>query len=246
LRAGSPKEKEDCKVQNTTNQILSVTVEDVLAWEPCGPDEDQIRALASARERWTARDVLREARISPGDRLWVVTRPELLADRVMHEFGCRCAERVLPIYERRYPEDQRLRTAIDTKRRWVRGEVSDEHLDITRAYANLAVLDTEWSSPKEEVLPSGLRRRVRKHGASASEAAVWSAARSAVMASDPDPLEAGVRGSDLAVEATAWATEAEITRAELATELIGHRVFEREREWQVQCLLDILAEGEHA
>lgn len=233
----------------TTNQIPSATVEDLLSWEPCDPyDEDRIRTLASGRERWTAREVLRYAKIPPGDRLWVVLRPELLPVGVLHEFACQCAERVLPIYEKRYPNDQRLRTVIDTKRRWVRGEVSDEHLDIARTYANLAVLDTEWEDKRasSDGVVGGVRRRTIKSGANAAEAAMWSAARSAVMASNPDPSEAAVRGSDLAVEATAWSAEADLTRNDLVMEMVGHRAWEREREWQVQCLLDILAEGEHA
>lgn len=34
-----------------------------------------------------------------------------------------CAERVLPLFERRYPEDNRPRKAVEAARAWVRGEI---------------------------------------------------------------------------------------------------------------------------
>lgn len=42
----------------------------------------------------------------------------------MRMFAIDCAERVLPIFEKRYPDNKRPADAIDAARRFVRGEVS--------------------------------------------------------------------------------------------------------------------------
>ena len=49
-------------------------------------------------------------------------------DRVLREFGCDCAERVLPFYETEFPEDARLRDAIDVARKFARGAATKEEL----------------------------------------------------------------------------------------------------------------------
>ena len=49
-----------------------------------------------------------------------------LTERTAHALACDFAEHVLPIWEARYPGDDRPRVAIETKRRWLAGEASDE------------------------------------------------------------------------------------------------------------------------
>ena len=49
-------------------------------------------------------------------------------------FACDCAERVLPIYEKSYPNDQRPRQAIETARKWVHGKATLEEVQAA-AYA---------------------------------------------------------------------------------------------------------------
>ncbi len=39
-------------------------------------------------------------------------------------FACDCAERVLHVFEKQYPDDKRPRTAIETARKWARGEAT--------------------------------------------------------------------------------------------------------------------------
>lgn len=43
-------------------------------------------------------------------------------------FACDCAERVLPLFEREYPDDQRPRQAIETARKWVHGKATLEEV----------------------------------------------------------------------------------------------------------------------
>ena len=51
-----------------------------------------------------------------------------------------CAERVLHLYEDKYPDDPRPRKAIETKRAWLRGEASDGELAAAGAAAGGAEL----------------------------------------------------------------------------------------------------------
>ena len=61
----------------------------------------------------------------------VVARARLLApiltwnDRTARLFAADCAARVLPIYEKEYPGDDRPRNAIRTTRAFARGEIDD-------------------------------------------------------------------------------------------------------------------------
>ena len=57
------------------------------------------------------------------------------ADEILHRFAIRVAGDVLPIYEKKYPGDDRLRKAIETKKLWLEGKVTDEEL---RAAADAA------------------------------------------------------------------------------------------------------------
>jgi hypothetical protein len=51
----------------------------------------------------------------------------------LRRFACDCAERVLSIYEERYPRDDRPRHAIDAARRFASGEASAEELQAALA-----------------------------------------------------------------------------------------------------------------
>ena len=91
----------------------------------------------------TALDVLR-LDIPDQDRLYAVLREEFIDTEILHEFACWCAEEALKLMPKKYPH---CIAAIDAKRAWIRGEISDRQLDAARAallkVANSAV-DTEW------------------------------------------------------------------------------------------------------
>ena len=50
--------------------------------------------------------------ISAKDRVWVLTRPKMISETSLREFVYRCAEKILAVYESRFPEDTRPREAI--------------------------------------------------------------------------------------------------------------------------------------
>lgn len=73
------------------------------------------------------------------DALWVLAHAcGKDGETICHLFACDVAERVLYIFEEKYPDDKRPREAIEAKRKWVYGKISDEDLDAARAAARTA------------------------------------------------------------------------------------------------------------
>ena len=96
------------------------------------------------------------------------------ATRALHEFACWCAEQAL-LRERaagREP-DPRSWAAIEAKRKWLCGEISDEELDATRAAAWDAAEAAAWAAA---------RAAARAAAWAAARAAAWAAARAAARA----------------------------------------------------------------
>jgi hypothetical protein len=67
-------------------------------------------------------------------------------DRVARLFACDCAERVLPIYERDYPDDKRPRHVIEVARLFAEGKTSDRELDAARDAARDAAGGAAWDA----------------------------------------------------------------------------------------------------
>ena len=103
------------------------------------------------RDEWSALDVLALDGVSNKDKLWAVLREEFIDAPVLHEYACRCAEYALTFV--REP-DSRSIAAIEAKRKWLRGEISNDDLTAARA----AACDAAWD---------------------AARAAAWAAARAA-------------------------------------------------------------------
>ena len=57
------------------------------------------------------------------------------ADKLLHEFACRVAECALVHFEKRYPNDKRPRLAIEAKRLWLQGKITDAELRAARGAA---------------------------------------------------------------------------------------------------------------
>ena len=51
-----------------------------------------------------------------------VLRNKFISDEKLHYLACDFAERVLPIFEEKYPDDNRPRRAIEVKRKWTKEE----------------------------------------------------------------------------------------------------------------------------
>ncbi len=122
--------------------MKTVTVDDVLTWGPCHSEVKVREMAAPLGERFDALDVLRATHITAEDRLWTVLRPEMIDEPTLHEYACRSAEWALAFVALGGATiDPRSLAAIEVKRRWVRGEATDEDLAAARAAAYAAAAD---------------------------------------------------------------------------------------------------------
>lgn len=110
----------------------------------------------------TALDILRLSRVPAADRLWLVLREDFVDAPMLHEFACRCAERALT---QAGVTDRCSWDAIEAKRGWLRGNVSDEELHAARDAALHAARDAALDAERD-----------------AAWYAAWYAARSAALA----------------------------------------------------------------
>ena len=63
-------------------------------------------------------------------------------EKIIHEFACWSAEQSLVNYEKQFPNDNRVRKAIETKRLWSQGKATDEDLSAAESAARSAA----WSA----------------------------------------------------------------------------------------------------
>lgn len=129
--------------------MKTITYEDFVSFNPCWlTDEEernehgeQLARYRAMRDKWSALDILRLDDVDAGDRLWLVLREELIDAPILHEFGCRCAERALARIDK---SDARSVAAIEAKRRWLRGEISDDAMIAARVAARAGKKTAIW------------------------------------------------------------------------------------------------------
>ena len=99
------------------------------------------------KELFTALDVLNLEGISDELKISVVEIPGFIHSDILNEFACRCAERAL---SRVKNPDPRSVAAIEAKRAWMKGEISDAELAAAWDAAWAAV----WAAAREHALYS--------------------------------------------------------------------------------------------
>ena len=123
--------------------MKTVTVEQFRNFGPCWLETVKGRGkfarIAAIKNEWTALDVLNLPDVSAQDKFWSVLREEFIDAPILHEFACRCAEYALSFVE---SPDPRSIAAIEAKRKWLRGEITDAELDAARGEARDAAHDT--------------------------------------------------------------------------------------------------------
>ena len=122
--------------------MKTVTVEQFRKFGPCwletAEGREKFARIAAIRNKWTALDVLNLLDVSVQDKFWSVLREEFIDAPILHEFACRCAEYALSFVE---SPDPRSIAAIEAKRKWLRGEITDAELDAARGEARDAAHD---------------------------------------------------------------------------------------------------------
>ena len=139
----------------------------------------------------------------------VVERLAAWNERTARLFAADCAERVLRLFEAKYPNDDRPRKAIEAARAFARGEIDA----VARDAARDAAWDAAWDAAGDAA---------RDAAWDAARAAAWAAARDAAWAA------AGAAAGAAAAAAARDAAGAALRDAAGAAE----------REWQSARLLD--------
>ena len=145
-----------------------ITVDLVMSFNPCY-DRETINKLFAGKKWMLPTTVLKLDTVSYGDKLWLLCRSDFLDDKRWRLFACDCAERVLSIFEKEYPDDNRPRKAIETARLFANGEATQKELDAAWDAAS----DAAWSS-------------ARSAAWDAAWSASWDAARAGVWAGDAE------------------------------------------------------------
>ena len=136
-------------------ELPVVSYEQFMEFGPCWADDEQGRRRLQYYRRKlvgkaNAMDILRLRRVSVEDRLWAVLREEFIPAAILHEFACRCAEKALELVPN---PDPRSVEAIEAKRKWLRGEITDDELaaarDAVSAAARDAVCDAAWDAARD-------------------------------------------------------------------------------------------------
>ena len=180
--------------------MKSISLEEFKGFRPCwletAAGARRLEEIGSRKERWTAMDILGlpESEVSAEDKIWAVTRAEIIEEEKLHEFACRCAEEALKLVK---DPDPRSVAAIEAKRKWLKGEITDEEL----AAASAAAWAAAWAAASAAA-SAAARAAARAAAMAAAWDAAWAAARDAAWAAARD-----------AAWAAAWAAASDSARA---------------------------------
>jgi len=119
---------------------------------------------------------------STAQEMRLVRKCEGWNERTARLLACEYAERVLPIYEKHYPDDKRPRQAIETARRFANGEATQEELAAAWDAARAAAGAAAWNA-------------ARAAAWNAARAAAWAAARNAARAAVGDAARDAARAA---------------------------------------------------
>jgi hypothetical protein len=154
-----------------------LTIEQVLALGPCSgyDSERDLLRITNGRRSLTLLEVL-DLNIPAEDKLWVIIHSGLI-DNDLGLLVCDFAGAALPIWYKYAKRDKYFNApawAIGVKRRWLRGEASDEEL-------KSALDDVKAAEKAAESVTAGAAARaaVRYAAGAAARAAAWDAGAAA-------------------------------------------------------------------
>ena len=192
--------------------MKTVTVEQFRKFGPCwletAEGREKFARIAAIRNEWTALDVLNLPYVSAQDKFWSVLREEFIEAPILHEFACRCAEYALSFVE---SPDPRSIAAIEAKRKWLRGEITDAELDVARVAARDAAHDAAMYAAR-------IAARVAAQDVAwviarvIAQDAAWAAARNVVWSAVNDAALDIARAASRAARDAAREHEVEILR----------------------------------
>jgi len=172
--------------------MKKITVEEIMKWKPCSYySEEKVKDLIGKGK--TPLEIL-DLEIPKSDKFWLLLRQDYIPIKHLHLLACDFAQEVAYLNP-----DIRVQAAIDAKRLWIDGKITDEELKKARdaAYAARAAA---YAARAAEAA------RAAAYAARADAAAAWAADAAA------DAVAAA-----WAATADAWAATAD---ADIATKQI--------------------------
>jgi len=186
------------------------------------------------RSEWTITEAL-EAGCEISHAAWLAARVSPAYLRAVVVWAADCAERVLPVFEGRYPDDKRPRAAIEATRRCIDDSSADNRRSTAAAYAaaRSAANFAAAAANKAYAADAAARAYAADAAAGAADAAADAYAAAAARADAADAADAAARAAEFA--AAAYAARA---YAAAASDL------QTERQWQKVRLIELLRQAD--
>lgn len=190
--------------------MLTITLKDIREHQPCVPGWEKLLAYLGktrADDKTLPLETILESN-GIKDAIWALRAVDEKYDNAVRLFNCKCARYVLDIFEKKYPEDQRPRKAIEASEKYAHGLIGEEELDSAwhtswgaKTAAKAAAKSAAWAAAEAASCAFAAADCQAAAGASswaATVAASWAATEAAAWAATEAPSWA-------ATEAASWA-----------------------------------------
>jgi hypothetical protein len=191
------------------------------------------------RSEWTIAEAL-EAGCEISHAVWLAARVSPAYLRAVVVWAADCAERVLPVFEGRYPNDKRPRAAIEATRRCIDDPSADNRRSTAAAYAAARSAANFAADAAARAYAADAAARAADAAADAYAAAAAERDAFAAAAAD-DAAAAAERDAFAAAAADDAAVDAYAARAYAAAPRAAADL-QTERQWQRARLIELLRE----
>ena len=116
---------------------MKMTIEELEALNPCAEAMEYVHKHKTLHVAWEKCD-------RADWMIWFLRRKNLLEQPVAVKFACLCAERLLPLFEKKYPDDKRPHAAIEAALKWLK-----DPTEANRAAAYAAAAYAERNSERQ-------------------------------------------------------------------------------------------------
>ena len=150
---------------------MIITTEQIMAWSSCDRYNESIVSDLIGDGKTPLE--IAELEITIEDRLWVLLRTDIIPEMALHSIACDFAQSVA-----HFNTDPRVQAAIDAKRKWIAGKISDKELEAARA----AAWEAAWEATGEAAMAAAMAATMAAVRAAAREAAMAAAMEAAMAA----------------------------------------------------------------
>ena len=151
---------------------MIITTEQIMSWRPCGRYNESIVSDLIGDGKTPIE--ITELMIPAEDRLWVLLRQDIIPEIQLHSLACDFAQAVSHLNQ-----DPRVQAAIDAKRKWIAGKISDKELEAAREAtweaAMAAARAAAWAAAMAAAMAAAAREAARAAAMEAAMAAAWAA-----------------------------------------------------------------------